>query len=85
MGHFSSVKMHRLHDIFFFFFRICVVPERGIMGHLLAQMAIWWVSQFVAKGTVVISCMCDSKVFHAFYKSVPLKVRVNGFIVLHWT
>lgn len=55
------------------------------MGHLLAQMAIWWVSQFVAKGTVVISCMCDSKVFHAFYKSVPLKVRVNGFIVLHWT
>lgn len=49
------------------------------MGHWLAHMAIWWISQSVAKETAVISCIFDSKVFHAFYKSVPLEDRAKQF------
>lgn len=56
-----------------------MVPEKDIMGHLLAHMLIWWVNQSVAKGTVVLSCLFDSKVFQAFYKSVPLKDRAKQF------
>lgn len=55
------------------------VPEKDIMGHLLAHMAIWWVNQSVAKETAVISCIFDSKMFCEFYKYVPLKDIAKQF------
>lgn len=48
------------------------------MGNLLAHVAIQWVNQSAA-GQSVISSLHDSKVFHAFYKSVPLKNMAKLF------